>query len=140
MTFKYRKSNVHITIMQIHIILLQSMFFQIQFSDLSQFANSTLAIATKWRKIKKRLLNLISNSILIFNFILNAKCNYGLHFEPWTQIQCIALWLCQKTNSYFDQGYVQGEAFCLLFCDFWATSAGWKFNWHCSTTLKHHAS
>ena len=45
-------------------------------------------------KEKKRLLNLISNSILISNFMLNAKCNYGLHFEPWTQtatVHCIVI-------------------------------------------------
>ena len=42
MTFKYRKCNVNIPIMHISIILLQSLFLQIQFSDLSQFANDML--------------------------------------------------------------------------------------------------
>ena len=42
MTFKYRKCSPNIPIMHISIIFLQSLFLQIQFPDLSQFANDML--------------------------------------------------------------------------------------------------
>ena len=112
MTFKYRKSNVDIPIMQISIIQLQSMFSQIQFSDLSHFANVTPRILELFKVKSVSCLScetpIIDISIshgwlcpIILNIFLALKTWIRADQAKPTKAPGVGLWLEERINLPF---------------------------------------